>query len=330
MDGEALLRAVIETQAAINDADPSLEGVMQLVARRAEELTNADAAIVELAEGDEMVYAAATGTAADHVGLRLSLHTSLSGLSVRTGKLQTCEDSETDPRVDKQACRAVGVRSMIVVPLIHRGAALGVLKVMSGSAHHFDHSDQLILEPLAGFIAAALRKARDYERTMHEATHDTLTGLANRALLLQNLRTSLARIERNGSRVTVYFIDLDGFKPINDTYGHEIGDTTLVTVAQRIRQAVRVTDTCARVGGDEFVVLAETAADSDEPGLLQRIREAVEEPVESAMGEVRVGASIGVASALADELPESLLARADAAMYSQKRTRKGEVPGRAA
>ena len=130
--------------------------------------------------------------------------------------------------------------------------------------------------------------------------------------------------------MTVYFVDRDGFKPINDTYGHEIGDTTLVTVAQRIRQAVRVTDTCARVGGDEFVVLAETAADSDEPGLLQRIREAVEEPVESAMGEVRVGASIGVASALADELPESLLARADAAMYSQKRTRKGEVPGRAA
>ena len=119
--------------------------------------TDADGGVVELVEGDEMVAGAVSGAAAGSLGVRLSRAASLSGLCVRQGVPLMSEDTETDPRVDREACRRLGVRSMIAVPLIHRGYAVGVLKVVSSQDSHFKDSDQTILELMGGFITGLAR-----------------------------------------------------------------------------------------------------------------------------------------------------------------------------
>ncbi len=137
------------------------EAVMAAIARRAQQLTGADSGVVELLEGDEMVYRAATGAAEGTVGLRLDAYASLSGLCARTGTILRCDDTETDPRVNREACRRVGARSMLVVPLRHQDRSIGVLKVFSRQAAAFDDDHVAVLEVIAGFVAAALGHASD-------------------------------------------------------------------------------------------------------------------------------------------------------------------------
>lgn len=169
------LRGVIETQNLISNAGLSVDEIMSTVVVRAQALTASTGAVVELAEGEEMVYAAATGTCAESVGLRLSVHTSLSGLSVQTARILVCRDTETDPRVDRDACRRVGARSMVVAPLLHQGQASGVIKVLSDQPDAFDDHAVGILELLAGFVGAALTHARTFEQNhAHLAELDRL------------------------------------------------------------------------------------------------------------------------------------------------------------
>lgn len=157
------LRAIIETQSVINNAGLSLQETLDVVTDQARSLTSATGAVVEMAEGDDMVYAAASGTTADSVGLRLKMNASLSGLSVTTGQILRCDDSEADPRVDRDACRRVGARSMVVAPLTHQGTSVGALKVVSDRPAAFDDRHVGILEVLAGFIATALAHAGTFE-----------------------------------------------------------------------------------------------------------------------------------------------------------------------
>jgi signal transduction histidine kinase len=155
--------AIVETQAIVNAADLPVAEVMQLVVERTRAVTGASGAVIELAEGDEMVYRAATGSAVAAVGLRLRREGSLSGLCVSTGRVLRCEDSENDPRVDREACRRVGARSMVVAPLVHRGTTMGVLKVLSAEPGAFDAGDVGNLQLMAGFVAASLSHARRFD-----------------------------------------------------------------------------------------------------------------------------------------------------------------------
>jgi diguanylate cyclase (GGDEF)-like protein/PAS domain S-box-containing protein len=165
------------------------------------------------------------------------------------------------------------------------------------------------------------------ERLAHQAIHDPLTGLPNRLLFVDRLRRALASIhaDHHGSatpagRVAVLFLDLDHFKVVNDSLGHSAGDRLLVAVADRLRAAIRPTDTVARFGGDEFTVLCtdvpdETAARE----LADRVAKAVCRPLQLAEGEVFVTASIGIALSGGElETPETLLRNADSAMYGAK------------
>lgn len=186
---------------------------------------------------------------------------------------------------------------------------------------------------LANHASTALANALSFaeqlsleERLTHQATHDPLTGLPNRALLLDRSRIALARAERQPEvRVAVMLIDIDRFKQVNDVFGHAAGDRVLGEVAERIAANLRPEDTCARLGGDEFVVLA---ADQPSVGtiadLARRLRNAVQLPLR--LGEVTldIDASIGVAWAPdhGDDL-ETLQRRADAAMYSAKHRGSG-------
>jgi diguanylate cyclase (GGDEF)-like protein len=158
------------------------------------------------------------------------------------------------------------------------------------------------------------------ERIEYLAYHDGLTGLANRSLFSKLLAQSLAEASRHGHHVAVLYLDLDRFKPINDTLGHEAGDHLLQEIARRLQGSVRANDTVARMGGDEFVVLLSQApAEADIALVAEKILEATSRPMTVAGREVRVTSSIGIAVSPGDGCDEQTLKKnADAAMYQAK------------
>jgi diguanylate cyclase (GGDEF)-like protein/PAS domain S-box-containing protein len=169
------------------------------------------------------------------------------------------------------------------------------------------------------------RQAEQELRTLTDelavrAAHDPLTGLANRALFEERLRAVLARDGRTGETSGILFLDLDGFKAVNDTYGHPVGDAVLRVVAGRLAATVRPSDTLARLGGDEFVVLVEGATPDGVAALADRLRAAVAEPLAVGDLDLTLRVSVGVAmSQGGTTAPTTLLARADRGMYAQKR-----------
>jgi diguanylate cyclase (GGDEF)-like protein len=163
----------------------------------------------------------------------------------------------------------------------------------------------------------------------YQATHDALTGLPNRSLLIDHLELALARSARDNRPVGVLFIDLDRFNMVNDTYGHDTGDKLLRELAQRMESVLRPSDTVARLGGDEFVVLCEDIdGELDALTIADRIRAAIdEEPARIDGIELHVSASIGIAlsNGGAGREPDNLLQRADAAMYRAKDAGRGRT-----
>jgi diguanylate cyclase (GGDEF)-like protein/PAS domain S-box-containing protein len=155
----------------------------------------------------------------------------------------------------------------------------------------------------------------------HQATHDPLTGLANRWLVLDRLHAALARASRTPGHLALFFVDLDHFKAVNDTFGHKVGDRVLIEVARRLQRVARAEDTVGRLAGDEFVVICERVpSEACVADIARRIVDAASQPVEVAGAFPRVSASVGVA--LADDAAvgaSNLLNRADGAMYDVKR-----------
>ena len=163
------------------------------------------------------------------------------------------------------------------------------------------------------------------QQYMHQAFHDPLTDLANRSLFLYQVGHALARAQRTAGTVTVLFLDLDNFKPVNDSLGHAAGDNLLVDAARRLAVCVRESDLIARLGGDEFAVLVEQTASVDE--VLQiagRIRTALSTPFKLGGKEVFVNASIGIARTSCGETTDELVRNADLAMYVAKNRGKGQ------
>jgi diguanylate cyclase (GGDEF)-like protein/PAS domain S-box-containing protein len=175
---------------------------------------------------------------------------------------------------------------------------------------------------IAGIVANArdiTEKVEAAGRLSHQAMHDTLTHLPNRALMLDRLNQALARATRPGRSCAVLFLDLDRFKDINDTLGHAAGDILLTTVAERLSRTIRPGDSVARLGGDEFIVLAENVDAATTLEIAERLRAAVAQPVDLDGRPVVVTTSVGIA--LADEQsPTALLQEADMALYQSKRS----------
>jgi diguanylate cyclase (GGDEF)-like protein/PAS domain S-box-containing protein len=159
------------------------------------------------------------------------------------------------------------------------------------------------------------------EQLTHQAFHDPLTGLANRALFRDRVSHALALAQRRPHPITVMFLDLDDFKTVNDSLGHAEGDRLLIAAAERFLACARSADTVARLGGDEFAVLIEGADGRD--GLSERLAEAMAHPFRLSGNQVQVTASIGVATAASGESADDLLRNADVAMYEAKRCGKG-------
>jgi diguanylate cyclase (GGDEF)-like protein/PAS domain S-box-containing protein len=175
----------------------------------------------------------------------------------------------------------------------------------------------------AGWIATVddvTDRRRAESELTHQATHDPLTGLPNRVLLEHRLEQACGRLGSDRGAVSVLFIDLDGFKVVNDTYGHTVGDQVLIEIANRLRQIVRSVDTVARLGGDEFVAFFESLPEDEVREVVERIQAAIAVPLVLGEATVSIGASIGVESTRdAAATFDELLARADHAMYLEKR-----------
>ncbi len=172
---------------------------------------------------------------------------------------------------------------------------------------------------ISGVAIDRLVEARD--RLAHQATHDALTGVANRVLLMERLDVALRASIGTSARVGLVFCDIDGFKQVNDDHGHAVGDEVLVEVARRIRAELHGDDTVGRLGGDEIVVIAVRDSVAQVEATMARLVGAVEEPVVTSVGPVAVRMSAGCAVARQGARSEDLLRRADQAMYAVKRSR---------
>ena len=220
--------------------------------------------------------------------------------------------------------RLVAYPVQLVVPLCTRDLVFGVLALYGAHRDTFDPFTIQWVEKLARHMTillslATIRKETE-ARILHLAHHDPLTNLPNRTLFYDRLKQALAQAKRHGRGVGVLFVDLDHFKAINDSLGHETGDALLKIVADRLVRCVRRTDTIARLSGDEFtVVLQDLNREQDAGHVAQKVLEAVARPATVGNQEIPIAASVGIALYPSDATdPDALIAQADRAMYRAK------------
>ncbi len=257
----------------------------------------------------------------------------LVGSAFRTGASCISNDLENDARLRPWLAyaREAGVAAAAAIPLLRDRGVAGVLFFFSAEKRAFDGEIVKLLERMAenvvfgldNFAKDAQRRSAE-ERVRYLATHDELTGLPKRALFSQLLNHAIDTSQRYQRSFAVLFVDLDRFKAINDTLGHQAGDQALQTIAGRLKKTVRASDVVARLGGDEFIVLLqEVASEEQVAAAARKILAAVTRPVEIAGEERQVTASIGASMYPADAADEhSLMKSADIAMYAAKESGK--------
>jgi diguanylate cyclase (GGDEF)-like protein len=212
------------------------------------------------------------------------------------------------------------LQSALAVPIHENGHPVGSITVATYRAgRQYSDTDCEMLVALAHHASIALNDAKAVDQMRHLAYHDALTGLPNRALFFEHLARAVANANRTGASLAVLYLDLDRFKLVNDSLGHNIGDQLLEAVAQRLRTSLRAADLAARLGGDEFAVLAENTSVAGATMLAERICKALGDPFRIDGHDLAVAASIGV---VVDEAgrtdADSLLRNADLAMYRAK------------
>src|SRR5207253_2922826 len=214
---------------------------------------------------------------------------------------------------------AAGLRAGLVVPVLADREVVAVLELFDVEAGDEGGRRLGLVSAIAGQLGTVIERKRAQERLAHQALHDPLTELPNRALFLDRLALALARLRRRPSNLAVLFADVDRFKVVNDSLGHDAGDRLLVSLARRLRDVLRPGDTLARFGGDEFAVLCEDLEPDGVESIAARMMDALAEPFTVGGGEVFATMSVGIALASdADERPAALLRDADAAMYLAK------------
>lgn len=193
-------------------------------------------------------------------------------------------------------------------------------RAVTALRHSIENLEQRVEERTRALSTEVVERRRAEEKMRHIASHDGLTGLPNRSLLFDRLEQATKRTHRDAKKYAILFIDLDGFKPINDSLGHDIGDEVLKSVSERLLSSVRETDTAARFGGDEFVVLLTDLDTKEAAGLIaKKIIAKLAEPMNFGGIKAKVGASIGIAFYPDNaDSAEGVLKKADNAMYDVK------------
>ncbi|XGA81373.1 diguanylate cyclase [Halomonas sp. CH40] len=432
------LEEVTSIQRMVVTSNLDLQRVREKVVEAALAMTNADAAVVAEAEGQELVYRAVEGAAKDSLGLRLLVSRSLSGLSYRKQEVLRCDNSRIDNRVElKEAAEKIGFISGILAPLVHEQNCYGVLKVYSSKPMAFNEEDCQLLELASGTLASALFNAAAFdteisrrtllvdsfpmlvsyidreqryqemnaayeqwfdviaseirgkyvwevlgneayetvrphlskalsgesvsyearvlyrtggEREIHaryephflsngsvagvyaviwdmtknkQAELDFLTGIFNRRKFDEIVTDALKTATRYEQPVTLAMLDIDYFKAVNDYHGHLVGDQVIKEVSQRIVSMLRNTDTLARWGGEEFIILSPGINVEQGIQLAERVRKTIGSKAFAEVGPITI--SIGVAQWFPGETLSSLQARADRALYMAKETGRNKV-----
>ena len=257
-------------------------------------------------------------------GLKVGPKAGSSGTALYRREPVVVVDVTTDPLWEdlRGLARTHGLRSCWSFPVMsHRGEVLGVFALYSRTARQPTEEEERLVAFANRIASIAIERKLAEDRIQYMATHDTLTGLPNRALLKDRLNQALLFAKRYERWATLAFVDLDNFKVINDSLGHNAGDELLKKVAAKMVACVRATDTVVRIGGDEFIVLLFDQTKNVEAVsvVAQKIQAAIAEPIEIAGHTLRVTSSVGIANYPDDaENPDALLANADAAMYRAK------------
>ena len=223
----------------------------------------------------------------------------------------------------RELAAAHGFRSCWSTPILsYRGAVLGTFAIYSNEVREPTEAEAHLIDVTTRIAGIAIERKLAEDRIHFMANHDALTGLPNRTLLKDRLSQAMLYAQRYGRGVSVVFIDLDNFKFINDSLGHNAGDELLKIVAGRMVDCVRATDTVVRLGGDEFVILLLDQPSTDIVSeTVEKLKEVIAETVQVEGHDFRVTSSIGVAAYPDDGTDaDSLFANADAAMYRAKET----------
>lgn len=309
----------------------SLDAVLEAILESAMELVSADDTHVFLYEHGALSFAAALfdGNQQNEP----FMHPRPDGLTyhvAREGKLKVVDDSKSDPIFEDRPWDG----SIISLPLKIGRKVLGVMNVALKRAHKFTQNEIRALEFLGDQASIAIQNAKLYEQAQQEiadrkkaekaikhlANHDSLTGLPNRRLFNERIVLEISRAKRNNQKIGVILFDLDHLKKVNDSYGHNVGDLLLQAVAQRLLGLLRKSDTVARMGGDEFLlILPEMKEKPDSIQTVERILEALSTPFLLEGFEVTITTSIGISFFPDDgDKPEMLIKNADIAMYKAK------------
>lgn len=312
--------------------DFPIQSILDHLVVRIAELLPIDSAGVTLISDalDPRHIAASDDSALRYVRLQTEMGEGPCLTAYRTANAVVVPDLLDDYQFPNFSARALdaGLRAVFSFPLHNDDKRLGALDLYRNSPGPMDGEAMYAAQTLADVTSAYLLNAQartdleaSSEKARHSSLHDPLTGLPNRLLFVQRLDHAMLRCRRSEKMLAVFFADLDQFKQVNDVFGHHVGDELLVAVADRLTGLLRPGDTLARLSGDEFVILCE---DLDEAAqvdpLASRIGDALAEPFVVEGHQLHVTASVGIAFAgLADDVPETVLQQADAAMYQAKR-----------
>lgn len=244
------LAAIIDAQLELARLGQAFGPVMDCAVVRAMQLTGADGAVIELVEGSEVVYRAAHGLAEPQLGLRMQIKGSLSGLVLTSRKAAICPDSENDERVNREACRRVGLRSMAILPLLFGEQAGGVLKLAWREARSFDQDEVPVGQAIADMTAAMMYHASQEgaQVLQRKVTHDPATGLANRSSFYEQLRIRVDDAIARSGHVGVMVARVNPYR-----------QEVMMELARRLAKECREGDVLARLSVDEFGVILSVA-----------------------------------------------------------------------
>lgn len=296
----------------------SLPDLLQYVIRALREDVGFDSCSVALLDDEGtggFVIRAASGLRTRCKGTVIPRGHGVHGAVATGRKPLYVSDMTADPRVYR---RDTGAGSGIYAPLVTRGRVTGILSAVRPEPAAFEDKDLDVLVAVAGYLAGAVEAARLHERLREQATTDGLTGLANHRTLRRALDRELRRARRSEQPISIVFVEIDGFKKINDDSGHLHGDQILRSVATVLRRSCRETDLVARFGGDEFVLLLPQTETKNAARVAERVRRSLAE-IQHVEG-TRVTASLGIATCVDHGTSgDALLESADRAMYQAKR-----------